>query len=158
MKLQVMRGIHFAGLLLLVAAPAKAEVSPDCFAGTLSFTCAVNRVDEAKDVDKLAKPIFERRGWDWACYEVQYIRGDDGRPDTIMVSVNGIRGGRPPTCGARLDQGARGAMAGQELQAVARELKAAISSAPAPLRAELLRKVKKLAVTNGFGAVAETSL
>ncbi len=49
-------------------------------------------------------------------------------------------------------------MADQEHQLVARDMKAAIASAPAPLLAELLRKVKKLAVTNGFGAVAETEL
>jgi hypothetical protein len=147
-----------AMLLLGVVPTARAEVSQDCFAGNLSVTCALNRVDEAKDVDKLAAPVFERRGWNWSCYEVQYIRGDNGGPDTILISVNGVRGGGPPSCGARLDQGARGAMPELELRNVAKELKGALTSAPGPLRAQLLRKVNNLAVTNGFGAIAELAM
>lgn len=150
--------LSVALLVLAMLGSARAAVSPDCFYGDMSVTCALNRVDEAKDLDKLARPIFERRGWDWSCYEVQYVRGDGGKPDTILVSVNGVRGGWPPSCGARLEQGARGAMPEVDLRKVAKELKAALTSAPEPLRAGLLRKVKKLAVTNGFGAIAELGL
>jgi hypothetical protein len=146
------------GAMLLVSAPAFADVSPDCFAGELSITCALNRVDEAKDVDKLAMAIFERRRWNWSCYEVQYIRGDAGGPDTLVVSVNGVRGGRPPTCGTTLANGDRDAMSNRELKLVGDELRRALKSAPKAHRDELLRKVKQLVVTNGWGGSAELAL
>ena len=154
-----MRHVRSAALLVMIllgsVPTVHAEVSKDCFAGELSITCAMNRVDEAKDVDKLAAPIFERRGWNWSCYEVQYIRGDAGAPDTIVVNVNGVRGGRPPICGTTLANGDRGAMTVSELKAVAGELKKALAAAPKAHRDELLRKVKQLVVTNGWGGTAE---
>jgi hypothetical protein len=112
----------------------RAEVSLDCSAGDLSVTSALNLEPRGrgKDFDKLAKPLLARRQWDWECYEVQYIRGDDGRPDTIFVSVKGVRDGRPPSWGTRLDQGGRGAMPESELLEIAKELKASLTSAPGP--------------------------
>lgn len=147
-----------ATVLLGSVSTAHAEVSNDCFAGDLSVTCAMNRVDVAKDVDKLAAPIFERRGWNWSCYEVQYIRGDAGGPDTLVVSVNGVRGGRPPTCGTMLANRDRSAMTTTELKAVGVELKKALTTAPKAHRDELLRKVDKLVITNGWGGTAEIPL
>lgn len=115
--------------LLVCATPARARaaVAPDCFSGDLSVTCALSRVDEAKDVDKPAKPVFERRGWDWSCYEIQYIRGDNGGPDTVMVSVNGVRGGKPPSCGSRFADKGRNAMQERDLRQVGQELKTVLS-------------------------------
>jgi hypothetical protein len=145
-------------LLLGTVPSVQAEVSADCFAGDLSVTCALSRVDEAKDVDKLAAPVFERHGWNSSCYEVQYIRGDAGGADEIVVSVNGVRGGRPPTCGTTLANGDRGAMTVSELKALGRELKKALMASPKAHRGELLRRVKQLMVTNGWGATAEIPL
>ena len=137
---------------------AHAAVSRDCFYGELSITCALNRVDEAKDIDRLLRPILERRNWNWGCYEVQYIRGDDGRPDIILVSVNGIRSAKPPMCGSRYDDKGAGAMSEGELGQVGRDLKAKLLGTPRTLRNELLRKVRTLILTNGWGAEVTINL
>lgn len=77
---------------------ADADVDPDCFAGADSFVCHKGRVEDAKLVEQFAAPVLARYGWSRSCVTVQFIRGDEGRPDTLMVSVNGPKGGRAPSC------------------------------------------------------------
>lgn len=144
--------------LLLAPQIAKARVDPDCFTGEWSFTCAVNRVDEAKEADKLFGPVLERRGWNWGCYAVQYVKGDGGGRDTLLVIVHGRKGSTPPACTTPSRANQQAAMAPSEIAAVADELKHALLRAPKPLRDQLLRDTKMLSVGNGYGGAAEVPL
>jgi hypothetical protein len=117
--------------ILTVSAHAMADVDPDCFAGELSVTCSLNRVDEAKDADKLFRPVLEKLGWDWSCYRVQYIHGDNGGPDTLSVVIFGPKGSKAPECivGAtpklepevQRDLEARGAGVDEAIQALSKQ-------------------------------------
>lgn len=89
-----------AGLagMLSVVLPAAADVAADCFDGTESFACALNRVNDARELDRLLKPILQRHGWSSGCYEVMYIQSDPGDSDAISLILNGPKRGVAPNC------------------------------------------------------------
>lgn len=83
-----------------VSTAAFAEVDPDCLEGSDSFLCASNRLGDATEIDKMLVPIAEKSGWSGDCISVLYTKGDSGGPSTIVVSINGPKGGRAPSCKA----------------------------------------------------------
>jgi hypothetical protein len=84
---------------------ARADVDPDCFETEFSITCHKDRVGDATLLDQLAQPILAAAGWSRGCYRVSYVKGDKGRPDSVVVGVDGLKGSSVPAC-QRIDQAA----------------------------------------------------
>jgi hypothetical protein len=84
--------------LALAPAVAFSAVDSDCFWGKESIACALDRVDDAKVADTLVEPVLAKAGWKHGCYRVLFIKGDNGGPDTLLVAVDGPRGGSAPGC------------------------------------------------------------
>lgn len=81
-----------------LAQRAAAAVDPDCFDREFGFICHKGRVEDAKVADELVAPVLARAGWVRGCYRVQYVKGDAGRLDVLLVGVDGRRGAMAPGC------------------------------------------------------------
>ena len=98
--LQPCQALRACACAALALAPALAfsAVDPDCFWGKESIACALDRVDDAKMADTLVEPVLAKAGWKHGCYRVLFIKGTNGGPDTLLVAVDGPRGGSAPGC------------------------------------------------------------
>jgi hypothetical protein len=85
-------------LLGLLPLPASADVHPDCLDQQWGVTCDKARVADARTIDQVVAPLATRLGWKQGCYRVQYVKGDDGAPGTILVRLHGAKGGAAPAC------------------------------------------------------------
>ncbi len=83
---------------LVCSSSALAAVDDDCLAGKNSFICHTGRLVDAQIVDGIAAPAMAKAGWAQGCYTVQYVKGDAGGPDTLLLAVHAGPGGKAPAC------------------------------------------------------------
>jgi hypothetical protein len=137
----------------LSPASATADVHPDCFDAEWGVTCFKDRVEDAKLIDAVLAPALARLGWERACYLVQYVKGDNGGPDLILVSVQGAMHEHAPTC-TRLSlpgdprERSRGT-GSRELRRIAERLKKALLDSPKAVRTKTLRNLREITVVDG---------
>jgi hypothetical protein len=144
--------------LALLVGDAGAEVDPDCYAREYSFTCDRDRLDDAKSANQLFKPMIRRHGWGAGCFWVQYIHGDNGAEDTLLVIVNGSPGTSAPACTTPSPENKARAAGAAKLKVIGAEFKKAITKAPNAVRARLLRNTRALHLGDGYGGEAELML
>lgn len=176
---------------LCIATSALADVSPDCFAEEMREVslCAQNRIEDAEAADRLLAPVIARHGWSRGCYELQYVAGDNGGPDTLLISIHGARGGSAPACrsiravalsagevrqiqdrGGTFDdavkatarkslrRGRATAATEDEVRSIGRDIKRALLTSTAAVRARLLRHTRQISLGNGYGVEVEVTL
>ena len=140
-----------------------ADVHRDCFAGQWSLTCRTDRVSDAKMLDETIASTIARTGWQRGCYEVEYIRGDAGGPDAILIVLHGRKGGSAPACRNppyEPDEKKAAAQAAGSalLQRLGQELKKAILAAEPQLRSRLLKNTDAIEMGDGWGGQATIKL
>jgi hypothetical protein len=95
--------------------------------------------------------------------EVEYVKGDEGGPDAILVILNGPKGGTAPACRNPTyepdERKAAARAAGSAvLKKVGTELKKAILSADPRVRARLLKNTDVIERGDGWAGEATIKL
>lgn len=136
---------------------SRAEVHPDCFDKQWGVTCAKERAEDAQAADAALAGVAARQGWQQACYQLQYVGGQNGEAYMILISMMGKKGGTAPDC---LDpvSTTRGVASVGQMEKLAADMKKALLRLPPAGKAKVLRQVDSLALVNGRGGQVELQI